>query len=165
MSWDPDPSSPHMPRASATSCVRPDYTQSGAMPWLPDFHNPSSLHPFAVLGDEHRLSEYSHLFLYTAYKLTNKPSSKQSKNCQLLTLCAKIILHNSRRVKKNNWKWDTRSSDNYFSSTQHWSVLIRSRKGDVQHSLQELRPISTPWLHTLLRFHLVPINLVISQGT
>jgi len=35
----------------------------------------------------------------------------------------------------------------------------------VQHSLQELRPISTPWLRTLLYFHLVPINLVISEGT
>ncbi len=27
------------------------------------------------------------------------------------------------------------------------------------------RPISTPWLNTLLYFHLVPINLIISQGT
>ena len=35
----------------------------------------------------------------------------------------------------------------------------------VQYSLQELRPISTPQLHALLRFHLVPINLIISQGT
>ena len=37
--------------------------------------------------------------------------------------------------------------------------------GDIQHSLQELRPISTPWLNTSLYFHLVPINLIISQGT
>ena len=35
----------------------------------------------------------------------------------------------------------------------------------VQYSLQELRPISTPQLHSLLNFHLVPINLIISQGT
>ena len=27
------------------------------------------------------------------------------------------------------------------------------------------RPISTPWLNTLLCVHLVPINLIISQGT
>lgn len=35
----------------------------------------------------------------------------------------------------------------------------------VQHSLQELRPISTPRLSALLHVHLVPINLIISQGT
>ena len=34
-----------------------------------------------------------------------------------------------------------------------------------QRSLQEIRPISTPWLHALLHFHLAPINLIISQGT
>ena len=36
---------------------------------------------------------------------------------------------------------------------------------DVQYSLQEIRPISTPRLHTLLYFHLVPINQIISLGT
>jgi hypothetical protein len=36
---------------------------------------------------------------------------------------------------------------------------------DVQHSLRELRPISTPRLRPSPDFHLVPINLIISQGT
>jgi len=35
----------------------------------------------------------------------------------------------------------------------------------VQHSSQELRLISTPRLHALLRFHLVPINLIIFEET
>ena len=35
----------------------------------------------------------------------------------------------------------------------------------VQHSLWEIRLISTPRLHPLLDFHLVPINLIISQET
>ncbi len=30
---------------------------------------------------------------------------------------------------------------------------------------RKLRPISTPWLNALQRLHLVPINLIISQGT
>ena len=43
--------------------------------------------------------------------------------------------------------------------------FIFKRFDDVQRSLQEIRPISTPQLHALPHFHLVPINLIISQGT
>lgn len=45
------------------------------------------------------------------------------------------------------------------------SALILGIWGDVQHSLQELRLISTPRLHTLLCVHLVPINQIISLET
>jgi hypothetical protein len=60
---------------------------------------------------------------------------------------------------------DTRSSEIFRTAAQQRSAAFQSRRGDVQCSLQELRPISTPQLHTLLCFHLVPINLIISQGT
>lgn len=81
------------------------------------------------------------------------------------TLSKNRIASHSQMFKIKCNERDTRSSEYYYSPARQCSALILGIWGDVQHSLQELRPISTPWLNTLLCFHLVPINLIISQGT
>lgn len=70
------------------------------------------------------------------------------------TLCRSQNNLLSKNCIKHSWM------QNFYILTFSFLLII-----DVQHSLQELRPISTPWLNTLLCFHLVPINLIISQGT
>ena len=66
--------------------------------------------------------------------------------------------------EKNNWS-GTKVQRQLFFEMQRRNALILDVLGDVQHSPWEIRLISTPRLHALLHFHLVPINLIISQET
>ena len=45
------------------------------------------------------------------------------------------------------------------------NTTLSLNDSDAQHSSQELRLISTPRLHPLLDFHLVPINQIIFLET
>ncbi len=54
---------------------------------------------------------------------------------------------------------------NTNSTGKRKTSLKNAQQRDIQRSLQDIRPISTPQLHTLLCFHLVPINQIISLGT
>ena len=69
---------------------------------------------------------------------------------------------NFRVRNGNGW---TPSAKPPTANIQNENIVSKQNKSDLQHSRREIRPISTPRLRALPRFHLAPINQIISLGT
>ena len=62
-------------------------------------------------------------------------------------------------------EWAVGASDKIFLKRNKEMLQFYSSQVMCSVPYGKLRPISTPQLHALLRFHLVPINQIISLGT